>query len=243
MNISATRTKKLYPGKELESMNFAVNYHLWILNLFKPYLGRRVAEVGAGNGSFSKLLLNTNIQHLHCYEPSPNLFPALQKNLEKESRVSIVNDVFNAETTIYPFDAIVYVNVLEHIEEDLQELINARQALAKGGKLMIFVPALPWLYSEFDKSIGHFRRYTLNGLNDIVSKAGYTVLKIHYFDMLGVIPWYLNFTLLKRTLNNSKVALYDRVAVPVSQHIEKLMLPPIGKNLLLIAQHQDELRR
>ena len=243
MNISATRTKKLYLGKELESMNFAVNYHLWILNLFKPYLGLRVAEVGAGNGSFSKLLLNTNIQHLHCYEPSPNLLPALQKNLEKESRVSIVNDVFNAETPICPFDAIVYVNVLEHIEEDLQELINARQALAKGGKLMIFVPALPWLYSEFDKSIGHFRRYTRNGLNDIVSKAGYTVLKIHYFDMLGVIPWYLNFTLLKRTLNNSKVALYDRVAVPVSQHIEKLMLPPIGKNLLLIAEHQDELRR
>ena len=108
---------------------------------------------------------------------------------------------------------------------------------------MIFVPALPWLYSEFDKSIGHFRRYTLNGLNDIVSKAGYTVLKIHYFDMLGVILWYLNFTLLKRTLNNSKVALNDRVAVPVSQHLEKLMLPPIGKNLLLIAQYQDELRR
>jgi hypothetical protein len=42
-----------YPGRELEAMSFAINYHRWILGLLTPYLGGRVVEVGAGAGSFS----------------------------------------------------------------------------------------------------------------------------------------------------------------------------------------------
>ena len=57
------------------------------------------------------------------------------------------------------FDSILYINVLEHIEDDRAELLSAYRALPVGGFLLLFVPALPQLYSKFDRSVGHFRRY------------------------------------------------------------------------------------
>src|SRR6185503_16638370 len=70
-----------YPGRELESMAFAVNYHRWILDIFRPYLGKRIVEVGAGSGSFSELLLETKPEQLDSIEPSSNMYPLLADHL------------------------------------------------------------------------------------------------------------------------------------------------------------------
>lgn len=225
-----------YFGKDLEAMSFAKNYHKWILDEISPYLGRSVAEVGAGVGSFSTLVLETNINSLVAFEPSQNMYPLLHEALSKDRRATAINDFFGRADTGKRFDSILYINVLEHIEDDVSELANAYDALNPKGHLLIFVPALPWLYSEFDNQVGHFRRYMKRGLVGLTRRSGFSVVKAQYFDVAGIIPWYINFVLLKNSMSGGSVSLYDRLVVPVMRVMERLVPIPVGKNLLLVAR-------
>ena len=225
-----------YPGKELESMSFAVNYHKWIVNELEPFLGDTVVEVGAGNGDLSILLLRTGIKALYAFEPSSNLFSVFRAKVEGQPRIKAINEFFNPDLVPNTIDSILYINVLEHIEDDRAELLNAYRALPVGGFLLLFVPALPQLYSEFDRSVGHFRRYYKKALVERVREAGFEVEKARYFDLAGIIPWYINFVLLKNPFSAGCVTLYDRVVVPPMRVFEKWLAPFIGKNVLLVAR-------
>lgn len=226
----------VYFGKDLEAMSFAGNYHRWILSEFEPYLGRTVAEVGAGTGNFSRLLLGTGLERLYAYEPSRNMYPGLAAAVRDDARVITINDRFTTAPPETQFDSIVYVNVLEHIERDAEELHDARQALREHGHVLIFVPALSWLYSEVDRTVGHVRRYTKPALERLVTSAGFCVVKSRYFDVVGILPWYLNFVLLKASFDPNMVSVYDTMVVPVMHRLERWIAPPIGKNVLLIAR-------
>lgn len=225
-----------YPGKELEAMSFAVNYHRWIIDEFEPSLGETIAEVGAGVGSVSKLLLEKRIKRLFAFEPSHNMYPLLQEALRQEERAKAVNDFFSPQYAQEGFDAVVYINVLEHIQDDRTELANALKALRSKGHLLLFVPALAWLYSNFDKQIGHFRRYAKKELSCLVRDVGFTLVKARYFDLAGILPWYVNFVLLRNSLDTASVSWYDKLAVPTVRLIETAIAPPIGKNVLLIGK-------
>ena len=98
------------------------------------------------------------------------------------------------------------------------------------------LPALQGLYSKADKELGHFRRYRKKSLRELVEQAGFEVRRIRYFDIAGIIPWYVYFVLMRRSIGRSPVSLYDRLVVPVMRPIERLITPPIGKNLLLVAR-------
>lgn len=224
-----------YPGKELEALSVAVNYHRWIVEEIEPYLGKTVAEVGAGVGSVSQLILEKDVARLLAFEPSSNLYPMLEENLAAEKRARTINDFFSPRYES-ELDSVLYINVLEHIEDDRAELRRALAALKPGGHLVIFVPALSWLYSDFDRQIGHYRRYTKSGLCRLVEDAGFSLTKVRYFDVAGIIPWYVNFVLLRNSIGSRSVSLYDRLVVPVMRVAERLIPPPIGKNVLLVAR-------
>jgi len=225
-----------YFGKDLEAMSFANNYHQWLIAEFLPYLRGSVAEVGAGVGNVSRLILEADIKSLTAFEPSGNMYPLLEETLRTDKRAKAINGFFGKESTSQCFNSVLYVNVLEHIEDDTGELANVYTALAQQGHLLIFVPALPWLYSELDKQIGHFRRYTKKNLVELTQQAGFSIVKARYFDMAGIIPWYINFTLLKNKISGGSVSFYDRLVVPVMRMIEGFVPPPIGKNVLLVAR-------
>jgi 2-polyprenyl-3-methyl-5-hydroxy-6-metoxy-1,4-benzoquinol methylase len=176
-----------YPGKDLEAMSFAENYHQWILEEFQPFIGKSVAEVGAGCGNFTKMLLKTALENLVAYEPSLQIFPMLTASIEGESRVEAINEFFGAGSA-GGFDSILYINVLEHIENDKAELAIMRDKLVPDGHVLIFVPALPALFSDFDKSIGHYRRYRKVQLADTLRESGFSIEKIKYFDCAGILP-------------------------------------------------------
>lgn len=226
-----------YFGRDLEAMSFANNYHEWIVGELAPYLGDDVAEVGAGIGNFSALL-RPHVQTLTSFEPSANMYPELARRYADDVAVTTHNDFFGDRRDDYPerFDSVVYVNVMEHIEDDAGELAHVMHTLKPGGHVLIFVPALQFLYSELDRQVGHHRRYHKKPLAAMVSSAGFRVVSNRYFDSLGVIPWYLAFTLMKRQISGGNVSAYDRFAVPVVRAIEKVINPPFGKNLLLVAQ-------
>ncbi len=225
-----------YFGKDLEAMTAAKNYREWLLAEFGPYLGTSVAEVGAGAGSLSTMLLDADIDRLVAFEPSLNMYPKLLEAVGGDARARTVNGVLESEAGGECFDSILYVNVLEHIEDHAAELAVARDLLRPGGHLLVLVPALPALYSEFDRQLGHYRRYTRQGLVDLVHESGLSVVAARYFDLAGVIPWYISFTLLGNSVSGGMVGLYDRLVVPVTRAIERIAPPPVGKNVLLVAR-------
>ena len=235
-SIKMTEIKPSYIGKELESMSFAVNYHQWIIDELAPFFGKNVVEVGAGVGDLTDLLLKTKVEHLYAFEPAANLFPLLCERVKEQARVSTFNEYFRPESVPTEIDSVLYINVLEHIEDDNRELMMAFRALRSGGYLLLFVPALQWLFSKADSSIGHFRRYYKTDLVNRVKNAGFSIEKAHYLDLAGILPWYVNFVLLKNSFSSPSVSLYDKLVIPPMRVFESRIKPPIGKNILLVAR-------
>lgn len=134
-------------------------------------------------------------------------------------------------------DTVVMVNVLEHIEQDREALAHLFRMLRPGGHLLIIVPALQVLMSKLDVKFGHFRRYHRGELAEKVAGAGGTPIVFRYFDFAGIMPWLvLNKLFGATTFNPQFVRAHDKFVVPVSRAIERVIVPPIGKNLILVAQ-------
>lgn len=234
-----TETPACYYGRDLEAMSKAINYNNWIISEFNSSLGKITAEIGAGCGNFTESLLKNGVEQILACEPSANMFSLLKNRFENDERVVPANSCLNAETIKKfnkDFDSIMYVNVLEHIEDDEKELKLAYEIMKPGSKLLIFAPAMPSLMSSYDRAIGHFRRYRRSELNKKVTRAGFNVLKCRYFDYLGVFAWFLSMRVLKCDLHKTNVSLYDKFLVPVLKPIEKYVQMPFGKSLLLIAE-------
>ena len=227
-----------YFGKDLEAMSYAKNYHAWILSEIGQFVGRNIAEVGAGTGDMSVLLSCLDYDELVLYEPSYNMFPVLKNRFLSESAVSVKQQFFGDEKDIHTkkFDTIIYINVLEHVENDKAELEIAYKKLNRNGHIIIFVPALMCLYSGVDKQFGHVRRYQKKNLEERVIKTGFNIIKSSYFDIIGILPWYIFFVLLKMPFLKKNVTLYDSFIVPISRIIERRFSMPIGKNILLVAR-------
>ncbi len=165
-----------YEGKDLEAMTVAVNYRRWILDTLKPYLGKRCVEVGAGSGTFSSMLWESDPDQLLLVEPSAEMFGQLSERFQANARIRLFNAMFKDVAVEirdrYAPDSIVYLNVLEHVEHDEAELRVLFETLGKGGHLMIFVPAMPFLMGPFDRAIGHFRRYAKGELEKEMCRRG-----------------------------------------------------------------------
>jgi len=233
-----------YTGRELESMAFAMKYHQWILDVFRPFLGKRIVEVGAGSGSFSELLLATGPEQLDAIEPSANLYPLLAERLLKvdpdcigHARRGTLTDTLESIRKTGTPDSVIYVNVLEHIEDDAAELLTIHSLLEPGGHVLIFSPAHPWLMGSMDHELGHYRRYTMTDLVGKCKAAGFTIRLSSYFDMLGIVPWWLKYCVLRsRTMEPAAVRFYDRYAVPMSRLLESVIQPPMGRNVILVCE-------
>jgi len=231
-------SKPEYFGKDLEDMAFAKNYHRWVMERFKPYLGDTIAEIGAGTGNFTSLLVDAKIKQIFAFEPSDNMYPLLKNKFQEKKEVLTINSFLGEkhQEFLESFDSVLYINVLEHIESDKEELRFAYKTIKKNGFILIFAPALPWLYSKFDKKVGHFRRYSQKGLVEIVRKSGFLIESIRYFDIVGVILWYIVFVLFNKTTTKVSISMYDKCIVPTMRFFENLIKPPIGKNLLLVGK-------
>ena len=227
-----------FPGEVLEDLRHIPNYNSWILEQFAGTLTGHTAEIGAGLGTISEAL-RPHVDRLDLIEPSPALAARLRGKFKGDDgcRISERNIESWLETTSSNiFDCVVMVNVLEHIEDDLAAAKGIHSAIKKGGKLLVFVPALPFMFSKLDVELGHFRRYTRRSLANFAEQGGFRVEKLRYFDISGVLPWFLLNTVMGRTyFHYRSLRIYDRVIVPPTKFLEKIIPPPFGKNLVLVA--------
>lgn len=234
-----------YTGRELEAMDCAANYHRWILETFEPFLGEHLVEVGAGLGSFSQLILASHrCQSLALIEPSNRMYADLVANtqaLGTATRIDTYHGTFPECAALIKSkqtpDSIIYVNVLEHIADDKLELEAIRETLSPSGHVFLFVPAFSWLFGAFDERVGHLRRYTKSDVEQKLQAAGFKVSLSKYFDLPGIGPWWVKYCLLKSaTMEPAGVKLYDRFIVPAARRLESIISPPLGKNVIAIAQ-------
>jgi SAM-dependent methyltransferase len=231
----------------LLSLDKIEKYYQWIGEEVHPFLGDRLVEIGAGIGTFTNVLVRSHVSchptaRLEAFEPEGTLYQHLRKRLEaahpdllRAGRLTTTNGVFRSSPE--QFDTVVMINVLEHIKDDQDAIRAAYHALAPGGACIVFVPALSWLYSALDRSVGHYRRYERTQLEQIMRAGGFEVVAAKYMDCLGVLPWYLLNVIGGSTSINPRLArLYDRWFVPVTRWIEQFGPPRIGKNILIVAR-------
>lgn len=226
-----------YSGSELDAVAEADNYYRWIIDAFSPHIGPRTVEAGAGIGTVSELILRRGtVRDLLLVEPASNNVPALRKRFAGDTRVRVHHGYLEDVAPTLRADTIIAVNVLEHVEHHLEFLRAAYAGLVPGGRLLILVPAVPAIFGSLDRAFDHFRRYTRGALKSAVLAAGFAIDDLHYLNGLGVAAWFVAGRVLGRTtLGRSQVRFYDRWVIPWLSRVEKLVHPPLGQSLFLIA--------
>jgi hypothetical protein len=132
------------------------------------------------------------------------------------------------------FDAILYIDVLEHIEDDVAELERSAARLRPGGHIIVLSPAHQGLYSEFDKAIGHFRRYSKASLL-AAAPPGLRLVEAFYLDAVGMAASLANRLLLRASMpTGGQILFWDRVLVPVSRVIDPIFVRRVGKSVVAI---------
>ncbi len=231
--------------EELTELSGAGNFTRWIVDALDDQLGPRVLEVGAGFGAIAaEMARRRPNSHVTAIEPADNVFPHLHERADEFANLDVAQITSGelAEAAERPqFDTVVYVNVLEHIADDSSELRTATRLLVPGGRLGVFVPAMPSLYGSLDYKSGHYRRYTADQLRSVLERTGYVDVDVRYLDAIGIIPYWLMY----RALNVSRLDRvsstgYDRVVVPASRALQRLVHRPArGKNLVASARRPD----
>ena len=230
-------------AEDLEQLGTADRFFGWTLEEFEGHLDGTVLEVGAGIGTITRKLVEARPSlTVVALEPAANVYRDLASYAAVSTRViahqKTTEEYLAGDDVTRDFDAVLYLNVLEHIEHEDRELRLAYQALRPGGALLVFGPALERLYSELDFNAGHYRRYSVEALRGAVEGAGFEIVSVRYFDVLGVLPYYLVYRVLRRpAISGSTMWGYDRVLVPVSRFVQNVLRkPPLGKNVILVAR-------
>lgn len=226
-----------YIGDELELFQHAVHWKQYFAKYVKPHLGGRVLEVGAGIGETAPFLCASDVSRWTFLEPDSGFCDQLEKTASS-GRISAACNVINGTLSSLAeeecFDVILYMDVLEHIEQDRDELKLALSHLNAGGRIVVLAPAHQFLFSEFDASIGHFRRYSLKQLRLLCPKGMETVTA-KYLDSAGMLASMANRMLLRQSRPDLKQILFwDRVLVPVSRLADPFLLHRIGKSALVV---------
>jgi 2-polyprenyl-3-methyl-5-hydroxy-6-metoxy-1,4-benzoquinol methylase len=227
-------------SRELEQLsNTPVSTRI-IIDLLDRHIGRNVLEIGAGLGLVTESLLGRG-RNVTALEPDPRLFARLVSNpgaAGAELSNSTLSSWSERAQLVGTFDTVLYVNVLEHIDDDVGELQVAAEMCAPGGTVVVFVPAAPSLYGTMDWMSGHYRRYRAEELRAVAGFGCLETVGCSYFDVVGKMPYWLMYRVLRRrTLGGGAVGMYDKVIIPLSSAV-----PPIvsrffgGKNLVLVAR-------
>lgn len=232
-----TEPSASYTVADQERMTHANNYFAWQGRLVTRELGRRVIEVGAGIGNFTRLLVDR--EAVLAMDVQPACVDRLRKRFAEHANVQVMvgdagNEAFRGLARFEP-DSCVCINVLEHVEDDHAALENMRAALIPGGLIVLLVPAFPMLYGPIDRNLGHYRRYTRHGLAQTADASGLNIRRMHYVNMAGFFGWWVNAHLLKlQAQSPGQIEFFDRYVVPPLSRIEGVVPPPFGQSLFAV---------
>jgi len=227
---------------QLAVFQHATNWKSTILRHVAPHLGPDVLEVGAGIGGTTRFLCDGGQRRWLCLEPDPVMHAQLAQRIGGgelpaccADRLGDVRSLGEGER----FDAVLYVDVLEHILDDAAELRDAAKLLKPGGRLVVLSPAYQFLYTNFDAVIGHHRRYTVSTLRRVLP-AGLDTAKLHYLDSVGFFASLGNRLFLRQAMPDLRqIMVWDRLLVPLSRFVDPLLRYRAGKTVLYVGRRPE----
>lgn len=224
-------------GRSLEGAgSHQPRYRRYQYDLIAPHCGRSVLEVGAGLGEFASQF--RSLQRLVLTDVDPGAVEVMSRTFADRPEVEVRQFDVDARLELgKPVESVVAINVLEHIEDDAGALRSLADLVEPGGSIVLWVPGYQQLYGDFDRKVGHVRRYTPATLSDAVRRAGLGVELVKPVNLLGGIAWWLAVRKGGAGTPNPKlVAVYDRYVVPVTRAIERVVRPPFGQSVLCVAR-------
>ena len=228
-------TEREYEGGELDLFFAARNWKSYWSGKIRPHIGEVVLEVGAGFGANTPYLFGESRRRWVCLEPDAALAARIPNQLREypwaktiETTIGTLQDIPEAEK----FDTLLYIDVLEHIEDDRAEMTRALAHLVPGGKIIVLSPAHQWLFTPFDRAIGHFRRYNKSTLRDC-TPPGARLLELYYLDSVGMLASCANRMLLQQSMPTAaQIGLWDRWMVTSSLWLDPLLGFQLGKTVV-----------
>jgi SAM-dependent methyltransferase len=221
-----------YEADELELFAKATNWKAYWASRLAPFIKGDVLEVGAGLGANTELLRSFSRGRYVCLEPDAQLIRQLQIRLKVTSNVETLNGVVASLAPREQFDTAIYIDVLEHIEDDVAELDRVAKHIKPNGHIVVLSPAYEALRSPFDEALGHYRRYNRSALVRC-TPPGSSVIRVDYLDSLGGILSLANRLILRQSYpTRSQILFWDSQVVSVSRRIDRLSGFRIGKSIL-----------
>lgn len=224
-----------YPGDELVLFQHATNWKKYFSRQIKRYIKGNVLEAGAGIGSTTLVLNDGSANQWLMLEPDENMSASLKKKIEtKELPANCRLQTGTIGQLASTFDSIIYIDVLEHIENDTEEMKKAAALLNAGGHIVVLSPAFQFLYSPFDNAIGHCRRYNRKMLQNI-TPGDLQLVSNQYYDTVGYFAALMNKLVLRQKYpTHAQVMFWDKWMVPVSKVSDKLFFHSFGKSIIAV---------
>jgi SAM-dependent methyltransferase len=239
-NVESTTSESWDIGREtLNRISQMRRFNAWMISLVRPHVHGNTLEFGAGIGSMTALLAESADAY-SAVDISADYVSELQVRFGHIPQFRAVQcDIQSPEVRqlgLNAFDCIVCLNVLEHIADDGAVIANSEALLRSGGRLVLLVPALAWLYGSLDRHLDHYRRYDRGPLCELLRQHELRPVACRWFNLFGLLGWYLNARVHHgEILPSAQLGLYDRL-VPAFRTIERLTGPPIGQSLLVVAE-------
>lgn len=212
------------------------NYRRFQHDLIAPHCGRSVLEVGAGLGEFAETL--TGLDRLVVTDVDPDAVAVMRQRFAGSPEVVVRQlDVERGLSLDEPVETVITINTLEHIVDDAETLRSLARLVAPGGSIVAWVPGYQQLYGDFDRKVGHVRRYTPAGLSASFEAAGLTPAHVRPVNVLGGLAWW---AAVRRGGTGAPdprlVAIYDRVVIPATRALERVVRIPFGQSILGVAR-------
>ena len=219
----------------LDALGKADAFTTWVFEQARPHLGRSVLEIGCGSGTYTRLLA-ASAATVQAVEIDERFVAEAQAATRGLDNVTVRKADAAKERYQQEFDTVLMLDVLEHIEDDRTLLRNLAEALRPEGRLILKVPAFPWLFGTMDQAVGHHRRYTREDLAARLVDSGFHEPEMWYFNAAAIPGWWLNGVVLKRvTPPASQLTWFERV-LPVVKTIDRVVRPLMGLSLFAVAR-------
>jgi SAM-dependent methyltransferase len=222
-----------YVGTELELFANATQWKAYFSRSIARWVTGDVLEVGAGIGTNTRELYGPSVKSWLCLEPDAALAAQATEAVATLPACSVVVGT-TGSAKLATYDSILYVDVLEHIEDDHDELERAALLLRPGGHLVVLCPAHQALYSELDRAVGHFRRYDAKSLT-ACGPASLVLESVFYLDSVGMLASLANRALLKSSEPSlGQIKVWDRFMIPLSRLLDPCTGRRLGKSVIAV---------
>jgi SAM-dependent methyltransferase len=226
-----------YVGEELDLFRHAVNWKRYYASRLLPFITGDTLEVGAGIGGTSRFLCDGSQRSWTCLEPDRTLMDSLKAVLHADPLpvpVRVLPGTVADLPTDEHFDTILYIDVLEHIMDDRSELDRSSAHLRPGGLIVVLSPAHDWLFSPFDRAIGHYRRYSIGRLRELTPHR-MRLASAFYLDSVGMVASLANRLLMKKASPTlAQIRFWDSTLVRLSRVLDPITGRRVGKTVIAI---------